>query len=237
MPRSISRVTDSAVKISMVMVRMVPTRPGTMLSERRRRRDCSGRACGSRTATVSYRGRRDRAGARSSARAFSAPTAPSPRRPDRWHRPRPASPGGRRGAPRARSLPGISIANSTVPDASSWSNSASSCDLIRDLEVARVLERAQDRAAEIALLLQQHRGRQIARIGVDGVAEQQELHQRDHDDHRERDAVALELDELLDQHRDRATPEAADGDVLRSRWNVDCARVIGNCPAPWPGDR
>ena len=31
-PRSISRVTDSAVKISMVMVRMVPTRPGTMLS-------------------------------------------------------------------------------------------------------------------------------------------------------------------------------------------------------------
>ena len=32
-PRSISRVTDSAVKISMVMVRMVPTSPGTMLSE------------------------------------------------------------------------------------------------------------------------------------------------------------------------------------------------------------
>ena len=31
-PRSISRVTESAVKISMVMVRMVPTSPGTMLS-------------------------------------------------------------------------------------------------------------------------------------------------------------------------------------------------------------
>ncbi len=31
-PRSISRVTDSAVKISIVMVRMVPTSPGTMLS-------------------------------------------------------------------------------------------------------------------------------------------------------------------------------------------------------------
>ena len=31
-PRSISRVTDNAVKISMVMVRMVPTSPGTMLS-------------------------------------------------------------------------------------------------------------------------------------------------------------------------------------------------------------
>ena len=31
-PRSISRVTDNAVKISMVMVRIVPTRPGTILS-------------------------------------------------------------------------------------------------------------------------------------------------------------------------------------------------------------
>ena len=31
-PRSISRVTDSAVKISMVRVRIVPIRPGTMLS-------------------------------------------------------------------------------------------------------------------------------------------------------------------------------------------------------------
>ena len=31
-PRSLSRVTESAVKISMVMVRIVPRRPGTMLS-------------------------------------------------------------------------------------------------------------------------------------------------------------------------------------------------------------
>ncbi len=31
-PRSTSRVTESAVKISMVMVRMVPSNPGTMLS-------------------------------------------------------------------------------------------------------------------------------------------------------------------------------------------------------------
>ena len=31
-PRSTSRVTESAVKISMVSVRMVPSRPGTMLS-------------------------------------------------------------------------------------------------------------------------------------------------------------------------------------------------------------
>ena len=31
-PRSISRVTESAVKMSMVSVRIVPIRPGTMLS-------------------------------------------------------------------------------------------------------------------------------------------------------------------------------------------------------------
>ena len=31
-PRSISRVTESAVKISMVIVNIVPTNPGTILS-------------------------------------------------------------------------------------------------------------------------------------------------------------------------------------------------------------
>ena len=31
-PRSVSRVTESAVKISVVMVRMVPSSAGTMLS-------------------------------------------------------------------------------------------------------------------------------------------------------------------------------------------------------------
>ena len=31
-PRSVSRVTESAVKISIVSVRMVPSSPGTMLS-------------------------------------------------------------------------------------------------------------------------------------------------------------------------------------------------------------
>src|SRR5438309_8843988 len=36
-PRSISRVTESAVKISMVMVRMVPTKPGTILNDIGRR--------------------------------------------------------------------------------------------------------------------------------------------------------------------------------------------------------
>src|SRR5256885_16920942 len=48
----------------------------------------------------------------------------------------------------------------------------------------------------------------MARRGVDGIAEQQQLHDRDHHDHRERDTVAAELDEFLDQHRIAAPPEA-----------------------------
>ena len=82
-------------------------------------------------------------------------------------------------------------------------------DLVRDLEEPRVLKRRQNRTADVVRLLHQHRSRQVARRGVDGVAEQHELHQRDHDDHRERDAIAAKLDELLDQHRARTSPEAA----------------------------
>ena len=124
---------------------------------------------------------------------------------------------------------GISTANSTVPDASSRSNSAVVAHLMRDLEIARVLQRREDRAADVARLLQQHRGRQVARRGVDRVAEQDELHQRDHDDHRERDAVAAELDELLDQHRAGAARRSRAADrargsleiVLRAAHQVD----------------
>ena len=107
---------------------------------------------------------------------------------------------------------------------------------VGDIEILGVLQRLEDRAAEIALLLQQHRGRQMARIGVDGVAEQQELHQRDHDDHRERDAVALELDELLDQHRPGAAQEVAAPEVAgwRLRGAVASGALIGNCPCALP---
>jgi hypothetical protein len=77
-----------------------------------------------------------------------------------------------------------------------------------DLEKFGVLERGQNRAGEIVALLHQHRGRQIARHGVDGVTEQHQLHERDHDDHRERHAVAPQLDEFLQQHRPGLAPEA-----------------------------
>src|SRR5260370_41852039 len=89
-----------------------------------------------------------------------------------------------------------------------------------EVEIGGIFQRFEDRAREVAVLLQQYRGRQIARRGVDGVAEQQQLHHRDHHDHPERDAVALELDEFLDHHRKTAPPEA------ESRF-ADVASMIG----------
>src|ERR1043166_2533097 len=80
---------------------------------------------------------------------------------------------------------------------------------MRDVKILGVLERMQDRAPDVALLLEKNRGRQVARIGVDRIAEQDELHQRDHDDHRKGHAVALELNELLEQHRPGSPPESS----------------------------
>ena len=78
-----------------------------------------------------------------------------------------------------------------------------------ETEIGRVFQRLQDRTSEITVLLQQHRGRQLAGRGVDGVTEQQKLHHRNHNDHRERYAIALKLNELLHHHR-KAAPEKAE---------------------------
>src|SRR5258705_4904721 len=75
----------------------------------------------------------------------------------------------------------------------------------------------------------------MSRRGVDGVAEQQQLHNRDHHDHRERDAVAAELDEFLDQHRIAAPPEAEGrlagaailiGRLYCTHWKLSFERVM-----------
>jgi hypothetical protein len=100
-------------------------------------------------------------------------------------------------------------------------------DQLRHLEIFGVLERLEDRAAEIARLLQQNRRRQIARRGVDGVAEQQKLHQRHHDDHDKRNTVAAKLDELLDQHRLGAKePARCEKLPERRHWKLSFARPI-----------
>jgi hypothetical protein len=54
------------------------------------------------------------------------------------------------------------------------------------------------------LALIHHRDRDVADIGVDGVAEQHQLNQRDHDDHAQGGAVAAQLGQLLGQDREDA---------------------------------
>jgi hypothetical protein len=69
-----------------------------------------------------------------------------------------------------------------------------------DLEVAGILERAHERARERARLRADDGGRQRLRVHVDGIAEEDELHHRHADHHREGEAVTPHLDEFLHQH-------------------------------------
>ncbi len=69
-----------------------------------------------------------------------------------------------------------------------------------DLEIAGVDQGRQGRTRHRSLVLDQNRGRQVAGIVVDRIAEQQQLHDRHHQDHGVGQPVAGELDELLDQH-------------------------------------
>src|SRR6185369_13226047 len=68
-----------------------------------------------------------------------------------------------------------------------------------EIEIAARLHRREVAARELALFGDDHRGRKMLRVGVDGVAEENELDDRHADDHAERDAVAPQLQELL-QH-------------------------------------
>src|SRR5205085_10105397 len=67
-----------------------------------------------------------------------------------------------------------------------------------DAEVAAGLHRREERARVLARVRRQRRRGQRLRVAVDGIAKEDELHHRDADDHPEGQAIALELDELLD---------------------------------------
>ncbi len=207
-PRSISRVTDSAVKISMVMVRMVPTRPGTMFMlddagrvvarvaadlERRRRAFGTPRSCSSAVLTIWPSA--DIAEPDATGSVASAATRMAGRSPRRTARSKPSRDlDTEQHLPRLQHLVEFGDRSRLPRERESRSCSRSALRIER---------------AEVAVLLHQNRRRQVARRGVDGVAEQQELHQRHHHDHGERHTVALELDEFLDQHREGAPPESA----------------------------
>jgi hypothetical protein len=98
----------------------------------------------------------------------------------------------------------------------------------RDREVGGVVERGQHGAGKIALLVHEDGGRQVARRGVDGVAEQQKLHDGDEDHGGEGQPVALELHELLDEHGRRARDGARAPQCRKvDHWKLSCARPSG----------
>ena len=89
----------------------------------------------------------------------------------------------------------------------------------------------QERAREGAVVLDEHGGRQMLGVGVDGVAEQQELEQRDEDHRRESDAVAAKLDQLLDEGRVDAPQRGARGARQRAGCAIVIRRSLRNCPS------
>jgi hypothetical protein len=74
-------------------------------------------------------------------------------------------------------------------------------------EIFRIFECGEDGARQVAAFLHQDGGRQIARGGVDCIPKQHQLHERDHDNHGEGNAITPELDELLHQHGPGLAPE------------------------------
>ena len=82
---------------------------------------------------------------------------------------------------------------------------------LAELEVGGVAECGEDRAPDVGILIGEHRGRQMARGGVDGEAEERELDERDEDHGAERQTIAPELQELLDEHRNGARKRAWPG--------------------------
>ena len=72
------------------------------------------------------------------------------------------------------------------------------------VEIFRGLHRLQDGATGRSGISHLHQGRQIARVCIDGIAEQEELHDGNADHHAEGQAVAQHLDEFLAQNGENA---------------------------------
>ncbi|MNK40650.1 hypothetical protein D3C87_593000 [compost metagenome] len=78
-----------------------------------------------------------------------------------------------------------------------------------DVKVVRRLHRRDEAAREGAVVRRDDGGGHLLGIGVDGVAEQRELHDGQAHDHAEGDAVAAKLQELLQDHAPPARPGKA----------------------------
>jgi len=73
-------------------------------------------------------------------------------------------------------------------------------------EIAAVFHRPDEAAGKNAVIGGEHRRRQRLRIGVDGESEQDQLQDRNSDDHGESEPIPAHLNELLREHRDEARP-------------------------------
>ena len=100
-------------------------------------------------------------------------------------------------------------------------------------EIVAGAHRLDERAGERPLVGTTQRGRQVARVGVDGEAEHHQLQQRDADHHREGHAVALHLDELLQHHR----PEPVKGEPPHASLLFPARPGAGNGSQTEPGAR
>jgi hypothetical protein len=89
-------------------------------------------------------------------------------------------------------------------------------------EVAACLHRREQGARVDAGIGREHRGRQALGIGIDGVAEEDELQHGNADDHAEGEAVALELDELFHDDAEPALPR----ETVRSHWKLSGAPAM-----------
>jgi hypothetical protein len=123
---------------------------------------------------------------------------------------------------------GTVTANCTLPSASQFVDFRRAMRLARDVEIAAVAQTPDQGARKRAVVRRINRRGQVLGIGVDGVAEQDELDHRDADHHAERQPVAPHLDELL-QHDGPKPPEAE-----CARFNTKEGVFMRNCPSRFP---
>ena len=86
-------------------------------------------------------------------------------------------------------------------------------------------ERREERARHRPVFAHLDDGRQVARIGVDRVAEQHELHDRHHDHDGEGRPVAPHLHQFFQEHGEHARP----GKIEEVRQAESEGSFIGNC--------
>ena len=200
LPRSRSRTIAAAVKITMVMVRITPISAGTICTAVRRSGLYSVRTSNDRRARPVLAGRAPAAARTQGPRATAVDHRLRCRRPGSARR------HGRRSSRRRSKSRGnhdadADLAASPCAGAGPATPGLGGAQLDRRRSPAG---RRRARASGWCLRLVDDGRTQVAHVEVDRVAEQQDLHQRDADDHAEREPVARQLAHFLGHDREDA---------------------------------